>query len=174
MSEAGTHGIIIRTITVGDAAAFLELCRKLDRETTLMMLEPNERGTTAAEQRAAIADVLATDNATIIVADAGHELVGYVAATGGRYRRERRTAYIVAGVRQTYAGRGVGRRLFVELDRWARAQRLQRLELTVQTRNAPAVRLYTKLGFEIEGTRRQALLVDGAYIDEHYMAKLLE
>jgi RimJ/RimL family protein N-acetyltransferase len=168
------NDVSIRTIRPDDAAAFMDLCQVLDLETQLMMLEPDERTTTTLEQRAAIADVLATDNATIVVADAGHELAGYVAATGGRYRRERRSAYIVAGVRQAYAGKGIGGRLFTELERWARAHGLHRLELTVQTRNAPAVRLYTKLGFESEGTRRQSLLVDGVYVDEHYMGKVLD
>jgi RimJ/RimL family protein N-acetyltransferase len=174
MSGADVSDVSIREIRTDDAVAFLELCQALDRETTLMMLEPDERITSVAEQRAAIANVLATDNATIVVADAEHELAGYVAATGGRYRREHSTAYIVAGVRQAYAGRGVGGQLFAELERWARARGLRRLELTVQTRNALAVRLYSKLGFEIEGTRRQALRVDGVYIDEHYMGKVLD
>lgn len=116
----------------------------------------------------------ATDNATVIVADAGFELAGYVAVTGGRYRRESRTADIVAGVRQAYAGQGIGTQLFSALERWKREHRLHRRELTVQPRNTPALRLYSRLGFKIKGTRRQALLVDGRYIDEHIMAKQLE
>jgi RimJ/RimL family protein N-acetyltransferase len=139
-----------------------------------MLLEADERTTTVAEQRAAIVAVLASDNATILVADAGSELAGYVAATGGSHRRERCTAYIVAGVRQAHAGQGIGTRLFGELEAWARRCGLHRLELTVQTRNEAAVRLYTKMGYAIEGRRRQPLLVDGLYVDEHYMAKLLE
>ena len=30
-----------------------------------------------------------------------------------------------------------------------------------------------KMGFEIEGTKRDSLRVDGVYVDEYYMAKLL-
>ncbi len=39
--------------------------------------------------------------------------------------------------------------------------------------NLGAVALYEKAGFAIEGTRKQSMLVDGSYVDEHYMAKLL-
>jgi RimJ/RimL family protein N-acetyltransferase len=139
----------------------------------MMMLEPDERTTTIVEQQAAIAGVLASGSSTIVLAETGDQLAGYAAASGGRYRRERRTAYVVAGVRQAYAGRGIGGRLFDELERWARERGLHRLELTVQTRNLGAQRLYHRAGFEIEGMRRHALLIDGAYVDELYMAKLL-
>jgi RimJ/RimL family protein N-acetyltransferase len=165
--------VAIREVAPQDAARFLALCLALDAETTYMMLEPGERQTTVAEQRAEIAATLASGNSTILVAAAGHELAGYVAVTGGRYRRERQTGYIVAGVRQAYAGQGLGTRLFEALEVWARAHGLHRLELTVQGRNTAAVRLYTRQGFEIEGTRRQPLLVAGAFVDELYMAKLL-
>ncbi len=39
--------------------------------------------------------------------------------------------------------------------------------------NARAIRVYERHGFQVEGRRRQCLLVDGRYVDELYMAKLL-
>jgi RimJ/RimL family protein N-acetyltransferase len=35
------------------------------------------------------------------------------------------------------------------------------------------VHLYEKYGFAIEGIRKKSMNVDGEYIDEFYMAKLL-
>jgi RimJ/RimL family protein N-acetyltransferase len=37
----------------------------------------------------------------------------------------------------------------------------------------PYIRKYKKMGFEIEGTKRHSLFVNGKYIDEYYMAKFL-
>ena len=139
-----------------------------------MLLEPDERVISVAQQRAEIERVLAAPNSTVLVAQIGRELAGYVGAYGGNYRREHRTAYIVAGVLQAFAGRGLGTRLFAELERWARSHALHRLELTVMTHNHAGFRLYTRMGFELEGTRRGALLVDGRYVDEHYMGKILD
>ena len=48
-----------------------------------------------------------------------------------------------------------------------------RLELTVECHNEAARRLYQKSGFQIEGVRQKSMLVDGRFIDEYYMAKLL-
>ena len=49
---------------------------------------------------------------------------------------------------------------------------LKRLELTVHTDNAPAIRLYRKFGFEVEGTLRANAFRGGVYVDAHAMARL--
>ena len=69
---------------------------------------------------------------------------------------------------------GIGSKLFSELDKWARENNLTRLELTVVSSNMVAKYLYEKNGFEIEGTRKNAMIIDGKYVDEYYMAKLYE
>ena len=61
-----------------------------------------------------------------------------------------------------------------ELDKWARENNLTRLELTVVSSNMVAKHPYEKNGFEIEGTRKNAMIIDGKYVDEYYMAKLYE
>ena len=54
-------------------------------------------------------------------------------------------------------------------DNWLN---LRRLELTVYVDNEPAIRLYKKFGFEIEGTRRADAFRDGVYVDSYAMARL--
>jgi len=160
-------------ITMEDASPYLELCRRLDQETSFMLYEPGERTTTVDEQRKQIESMLKTENQMIFVAESDHQLVGHLQAFGGRLRRNRKTLYLVVGVLQAHAGRGVGTALFRTLEEWARNIGVHRLELTVMTHNAAAVALYRKMGFEVEGTARDTLLVDGRYVDEYLMAKLL-
>jgi RimJ/RimL family protein N-acetyltransferase len=50
---------------------------------------------------------------------------------------------------------------------------IHRLELTVVTENQAGLQLYKKMGFEIEGTKRQSLYIDGKFVDEYYMSKLV-
>jgi RimJ/RimL family protein N-acetyltransferase len=166
--------LTIRDITIDDAAAFLDLCLTLDHETPFMMYEPGERTTTVDQQRDFISDMIASPNSTIIVAAAGEQLVGYVDATGGEFNRIRHSAYVVAGVRREFAGKGFGKQLFSALDAWAVANAIQRLELTVRIDNTAAIRLYKGMGYDIEGTKRQSLHVAGDFIDEFYMAKLFD
>lgn len=165
--------IRIRALHEDDAPAFLTLCRRLDEETSFMMLEPGERQTTVAQQRETIQRLHTRDNQIILVAEVNDRLAGYIEATGGDFRRNRHCAYLVIGVLRQFAGQGIGARLFDELEAWARRQKLHRLELTVMAHNTVATGLYQKRGFVIEGARKHALLVDGRYIDEYAMAKLL-
>lgn len=164
----------LREIKQDDAAAFLALCTRLDEETRLMMLEPGERTTSVEEQRHLIAEIMATPNSALFVAEAEGALVGYVGAYGGRCRRNRHCAEIVIGILQAYTGQGLGTRLLTRLENWAREQGLHRLELTVMVHNVPAVALYRKQGFFIEGLRRHSLCVDGQWVDEYAMVKLLD
>ena len=46
-----------------------------------------------------------------------------------------------------------------------------RLELTVYADNAPAVALYRKFGFVIEGTAHRYALRDGVFVDALMMAR---
>lgn len=76
-------------------------------------------------------------------------------------------------VRADWQGRGVGTTLLqaaVDLaDKWLN---LTRLELEVFVDNTPAIRLYQKFGFSIEGTLVQYAFRDGRYVDIYTMARL--
>jgi RimJ/RimL family protein N-acetyltransferase len=80
----------------------------------------------------------------------------------------------VVGIRHKFAGQGIGKKLFEALERWAVEHGLHRLELTVMCHNERAIRLYQKMGYNIEGVKQDSLRVDGRYVDEYYMAKILD
>jgi len=87
--------------------------------------------------------------------------------------RRRHVAHIGMAVRDDWQGKGAGTALMqaaIDLaDRWLN---LTRLELEVYTDNEPAIRLYEKFGFTIEGTLAQHSFRDGRYVDSHVMARL--
>jgi len=165
--------MIIRSIRAEDAENFLHLCLQLDNETQFMLFEPGERTTTVEEERQRLQGLLTQANQNIFVAEQAGQLAGFLGAFGGSLQRNRDCAYIVIGILQAFAGQGLGTQFFQALDEWARQQGMHRLELTVMCHNAQAVHLYQKTGFQIEGIKQDSLLVNGAYVDEFYMAKIL-
>ncbi|SME94771.1 Protein N-acetyltransferase, RimJ/RimL family [Paenibacillus barengoltzii] len=166
--------IEIREIRVDDAERFLNLCLQLDQETKFMLYEPGERTTTAEEQRERIQSILSEAGSTILVAEDQGELVGYLAVFGGQANRTKHVGYIVVGITQAYSGKGIGTRLFQTAEVWRAQTELTKFELTVMIPNERAVALYKKVGFEVEGVKRNSIRVDGNYVDEYYMGKIFE
>src|SRR5512139_1996273 len=126
---------IIREICESDAGSFLALCRQMDEESRFMLLGPGERKTTLEEQETRIRDILAHDNQTIFVAEEQGSLLGYLAAIGGSYARNKHEVYIVVGILEAFTSRGLGTSLFQALDAWAREHNIHRLELSVMVHN---------------------------------------
>ncbi len=87
--------------------------------------------------------------------------------------RRRHAGEMGMAVRDDWQGRGVGTALMqaaIDLaDNWLN---LSRLELEVFVDNEPAIRLYKKFGFTIEGTLVRFAYRDGQFVDVYEMARL--
>jgi RimJ/RimL family protein N-acetyltransferase len=166
--------MLIRRIQLNDAKQLLRLRLQLDKETQFMLFDPGERSIDIEEQRHQIERVLLSENQMIFVVEHEGQLVGYLGASGGYARRIHHRVEIVIGILEAFTGQGIGSQLFVAMEKWAREKQLHRLELTVMTHNAAGVALYKKQGFTIEGVRSHSMVVNNRYVDEYYMAKLLE
>jgi putative acetyltransferase len=107
-----------------------------------------------------------------LVAVMGDEIIGTAGLSRFAGRRSH-AGELGMGVHDAWTRRGVGTALLEALldtaDNWLGIRRLQ---LTVYTDNGPAIRLYTRRGFEVEGTHRAYALRDGCYVDAHTMARL--
>ncbi|RDV00549.1 GNAT family N-acetyltransferase [Trinickia dinghuensis] len=108
-----------------------------------------------------------------LVAEIAGEIVGNVALdvlTNLRRRHVGDIAISVKGVRQ---GQGIGNKLLssaIEIaDNWIN---LMRLELTVFVDNEPAIALYKKHGFVIEGEFVKYAFRNGQYVNAYHMARL--
>jgi RimJ/RimL family protein N-acetyltransferase len=155
-----------------DSKLFLELMKRLDHETEFMMLEPGERTTTAEDMEHYLLSMEQSNSFLLLLFD-GQEAAGFLSAKRGAAYRIKHSAYIVCGVLKDYRGKGCGTLLFQELLRWAPENGITRLELTVMSHNDKAVQLYQKMGFEMEGKLNHSMIVNGTYVDQYAMAKLI-
>ena len=71
-------------------------------------------------------------------------------------------------------GKGIGTKSLIYIREYAQANGFRRIELTVDLHNDPAIHLYKKAGFEIEGIVRKSyyLKSTGMYYDEYLMSLL--
>ena len=108
-----------------------------------------------------------------LVACAGDEVVGQLTLTVYMNPRTRHSGHFGIAVRDDWQGKGVGTALMeVCLDLADNWLNLSRLDLRVYVDNAPAIALYEKFGFEIEGTHKRFAYRNGEYVDAHVMARL--
>lgn len=165
--------MIIRKLDEKDSEEFLNMLKQLDNETKNMMYEPGERKTTIEDVKSNIKNIKCSNSLTL-VAEENDNIVGFLSAKRGFANRIKHSAYIVIGILKNYRGKKIGTKLFYELEKWALENTITRLELTVMTHNEGAIGLYEKMGFKIEGLKEKSLMIDGNYVDEYYMGKVLK
>ncbi|MBM7578647.1 GNAT family N-acetyltransferase [Jeotgalibacillus terrae] len=165
--------MFIREIEPKDAENLRLLIQQVESQADFMMMEAGERKTTTEQQLKQIESLKKQENSTVLVAEEQGQLIGYMFAIGGSAMRNRHAAYLVIGILPGYRGKGIGTQLFQQMEQWAGAHGVSRLELTVVTENKAGLALYQKQGFDIEGTKRQSLKINGSMFDEYYMSKLL-
>jgi RimJ/RimL family protein N-acetyltransferase len=165
--------MVIREIHTEDAEELMNLIKEVETHSEFMLMEPGERQTSEEQQRRMIERIQKQESAVILGAENDGRLIGYMMAIGGSARRTRHSAYLVIAILKDFRGQGVGTSLFQTVEKWADKHRISRLELTAVTQNTAGIALYQKSGFEIEGTKRNSLIINGEFHDEYYMSKLL-
>lgn len=162
---------LIRRATPDDADAYVRIMGELAVFSGLMQLPYPSVGfwreklaNTAGSTSIDVSLVAELDG--VVVGSAGVHPVGPAV-------RRRHCAMLGISVLPESQRRGVGSALMQAIcdyaDNWAH---ILRLELGVYVDNAPAIALYKKFGFEIEGTNRAYALRNGVYVDSYFMARL--
>lgn len=163
--------IKIRKAESHDAEQIVQVIKNAE-DSGYMMFNPGEREI-SAESFAKFIDALnANEKSGVFIACEEHQVLGYLIVQNENPQRISHRAYMVVGVHSDSRGKGIGKSLFSHVIDWAKSVHLHRLELTVIAENASAVALYEKMGFEIEGVKKDSLYINDGYVDEYYMAKL--
>ena len=157
----------LRPAVAGDFDAYMDAFEAVAAEGRWMGAEaPIDR----AARRATFDRAVAGEGAMLLVADAGRQIVGAVHASisGGIVDLG---MFVVDGHR----GAGLGRALLEAVIGWARVAGAHKISLAAWTTNHPAIGLYARYGFRVEGTRRRHYRRrDGALWDSLVMGLVLD
>jgi RimJ/RimL family protein N-acetyltransferase len=101
--------------------------------------------------------------------------VGIFSLDYGRWRKQHVATIGALAILPEHQEKGVASRMMPEVFDYLKALNIKRLELIVESDNPKAIRLYKKLGFEMEGTLRAYLKRDSdeSPIDDYFMSILL-
>lgn len=113
-------------------------------------------------------------NAPQFLAIADNKVVGWCDITRNDRPIHVHCGTLGIGVLKEYRGQGIGLSLMKAALEKAKRTQFKRIELTVREANIRALDLYKKLGFQVEGIKRNSVLIEGIYEDIIFMGLLLE
>jgi RimJ/RimL family protein N-acetyltransferase len=113
-------------------------------------------------------------NGLTIVAEIDDKTVGMAYLARGKFEKNRHVAFLGITILKEHRRVGIGTAMMNYLIEWAKKQEgLEKISLDVFSTNEPAINLYRKLGFEVEGTSKRQYKIEGEYVDEVTMGKFL-
>lgn len=164
----------IREIVQTDHQAYTQLRSCLDGESFMWGAGPGERESLGDYAGHQFDTVLGRGRSTIFVAEQEATMVGFLSLETPLWQSLAGTTTLMVGVLASHQGKGIAAELFERAHLWAADKGIHRIELLVFTDNVLAIGLYKKMGYIEEGVRKQGSYLDGQFVDESYMAKLLK
>jgi L-amino acid N-acyltransferase YncA len=159
----------LRPAVPADAPAIVRLLQEAGADG-MLGIEP---GTLRPEAEAARLGRLDLRQACALVVVGSGIVAGYGVAVRGAPPALPHTATVAVAVCPGSRRRGLGRLLLGGLRAWAEAAGVRKLCASVCARNHPALALFHRCGYAVEGLRRDQLLAGGAPADEVLFGLLL-
>jgi ribosomal protein S18 acetylase RimI-like enzyme len=167
------NDVIIRQARPEDAAAIIAHGIDIAGEPDIYMsYTPEEANVPADKESEKIIKHLEVGNLYLVAESEGKIIAVFVCIADHSFSITRHTAVLGMSVDRNYRNQGIGTRMMGEAIRWAQEKGIVRLELEVYAENAPAIHLYEKYGFEVEGRKRMYARQRGRYYDSLIMSRL--
>lgn len=164
----------IREVVQTDREAYRQLRSTLDDESTMWGAASGERENLGDYAGSQFDDVLVDERSTIFIAEEDGEHAGFLSLEASPWKSLSCTTMLMVGVLSSHQGKGIASQIFERSELWASDKGIHRIELLVIAYNTSAIRLYKKLGYIEEGIRKESSYLGGKFVDEIYMAKLLQ
>ena len=115
-----------------------------------------------------------SNNVPMFIAVRDEEVVGWCDIIPNNLEGFNHCGRLGMGVIKELRRLGIGQKLVEQTISKARQLDLERIELEVFASNIPAIRLYEKLGFQVEGVKKMARKLDDVIDDNVDMALFLK
>ena len=168
--------VLIRSATIQDANATLNIKRLSILEEIHQLVTPEEFKTTLEGEEKWIEKHIENPYYVAIIAVLDDEIVGLIDFSNGPKERISHTGDFGMSVDKSARGLGIGTILLQVLIDWSKTtDKIEKINLRVHADNTPAIGLYKKMGFEIEGVQKRDLKYGpGKYVDTVFMGKLVK
>lgn len=156
----------IRDAQLADAQLLVEAEKKITKEAGYLVSRPHELTLESFQKK--IENLSQIPNGKYIVIENENSIVGHAFLDPMGLEAIQHIVRLTIAVHPGFEGKGIGFLLMSHLIDWARANSaVEKIELNVRASNLRAIRLYQKLGFNVEGRiRNRVKLPNGLYVDD--------
>ncbi|RYF51640.1 MAG: GNAT family N-acetyltransferase [Cytophagaceae bacterium] len=165
---------IVRQAESGDASSALEFFKRVRSQSPYLLLELDEGIQDTAVQERQFRSMQLEHKQAVFLALHLEKVIGFAGISRGVFKRNAHSASIAVAVDTAHQRCGVGSLLMQAVFSWAHEKRLTRVELTVATENAAAIKLYERHDFVTEGTKRKSFRIGERLVDEQLMARVFD
>ena len=166
---------VIRSVEPEEAPLMLQYMKTMLGETPFLLRTPEEFDYTPEEEARILSGRKEDPRSLMLVAEADGRIVACAdICSHGAKSRVMHRGELGISVRKDYWRQGIGSALMERLLSFAARCGYEQIELTVESQNQRALRLYLRFGFMVYGTRPHGMKYpDGSYDNDYLIVKMI-
>lgn len=155
----------IREVKLTDAQAVIDYMKIVNQETKNLTREVDEFKFTVEQEEKIIQNAIDSEDNYMCTVWYGAKLISLSGIHGSSLKRLKHRVNLGISILQEYNNLGLGTALMKLLIEKAKELGKTKIELDVRKDNPNAIKVYKRVGFEVEGIRKKGFKVDNEYID---------
>jgi RimJ/RimL family protein N-acetyltransferase len=156
---------IIRPVTTQDAPQLTEKVKEIIKQGLIQKEKPR-----TVNEEIEYVQMMTSNNNMYICVEINNEVMGIARLVRGELEMKKHVALFRTWLTPNAQGKGIGKAIMEYTKTWAKKNGVEKICLTVFSRNEIAYNLYKKYGFVHEGTQKRQVFFNGEYDDEIHMA----
>lgn len=161
--------LVLRTIQETDYKAVQVYLKQLAKETIFTNQYPNRPEKTQEEFNKMI------QRSWFMMAMDGDQVAGFISThiLHSDHPWRKHICSFGCHMLKQYTHQGLGHKFMDLMEQWAKENHIHRIEGSVREKNIPAIGLYLKHGFVLEGLMRDKACINGVWHNEYMISKMV-
>ncbi|WP_430509199.1 GNAT family N-acetyltransferase [Gottfriedia solisilvae] len=156
--------VTVREASKDDAQSIIDFYNIVGGETNFLSFGENEFKRDLEEYKTSLTNSKEQQNTIILLVTLNEQIISIASIHSSQAARTKHVGTLGIVIKKEYWGLQLGNSLMEYLIDWSKQNTITRkIQLTCNEDNTKAIRLYKKLGFEIEGIIKEDTFIDGRY-----------
>ena len=164
----------IRKIESYDIEKRMIFMERIATESDDLSFSAGEIISTFEREKELVKNCIDSSNHYCIVTEYKDEIIGSLYFISGGRARNKHVGEFSVYVLKRYWGEGIATEMISSLLLWAKQNDKTKINLKVKEDNFRAIKLYEKIGFEVEGNQKREFLINGRYYGALLMGKIID